>query len=141
MISHSFIHSSLEGVEMLSGLILFSYYSHSLFFTSLQHPIIFALHNSHTGGRIYDHCCEEVTTVEEVEICGRWKWICEVERRRRGHCTGLLEGSNRKDSFKDCLRELNLEFDITFLFFSYFSCDYSYLFRYARIGRMRVLNL
>ena len=48
---------------------------------------------------------------------GRWKWICEVKRRRRGHCTGLLEGSNRKDSFKDCLRELNSEFDISFLLF------------------------
>ena len=48
------------------------------------------------------------------EICGRWKWICEVERRRRGHCTGLLEGSNRKDLLRECLIELNLVFDISF---------------------------
>ena len=50
------------------------------------------------------------------EICGRWKWICEVERRRRGHCTSLLEGSNRKDSLRECLREWNLEFDILLIF-------------------------
>ena len=50
------------------------------------------------------------------ELCGRWKWICEVKRRRRGHCTGLLEGINRRDSLRECLIELNLEFDILFYF-------------------------
>ena len=54
------------------------------------------------------------------EICGRWKWICEVERRRRGHCTSLLEGSNRKDSLREFLIELNLVFDISFPSYSAF---------------------
>ena len=54
------------------------------------------------------------------EMCGRWKWICEVERRRRGHCTSLLEGSNRKDSLRECLIELNLEFHICFSFLAFF---------------------
>ena len=80
------------------------------------------------------------------EICGRWKWICEVERRRRGHCTGLLDGNNRKYSLRECLIELNLEFDSSFSFYYYSSYisvffDYSYLFRYAHMCRMIVLNL
>ena len=50
------------------------------------------------------------------EMSGVWKWICEVQRRRRGHCTGLLEGSNRKDSLRECLMEFNLEFEISFSF-------------------------
>ena len=45
-----------------------------------------------------------------MEMNGVWKWICEVERRRRGQCTGLLEGSNRKDLWRECLIVFNLEF-------------------------------
>ena len=37
-----------------------------------------------------------------------------MKRRRRGHCTSLLEGSNRKNSLRECLIELNLVFDISF---------------------------
>ena len=54
-----------------------------------------------------------------MEMNGRWKWICEVERRRRGHCTSLLEGINRNTLLRECLIELNLVFD-TLYFFSFF---------------------
>ena len=50
-----------------------------------------------------------------MKMNGVWKWICEVERRRRGHCIGLLEGHNSSDSLRECLIELNLVFDISFV--------------------------
>ena len=46
-----------------------------------------------------------------------------MERRRRGHCTSLLEGSNRMDLLRECLIELNLVFDISFAFYFYFDFD------------------
>ena len=38
-----------------------------------------------------------------------------MERRRRGHCTGLLRESNRKDLLRECLIEWNLKYIILFL--------------------------
>ena len=78
------------------------------------------------------------------EICGRWKWICEVERRRRGHCTSLLEGSNRMNLLRECLIELNLEFDISFPFYStsiYLSIQISTKFQNDIIEFMRLEEL
>ena len=47
-----------------------------------------------------------------LEINGVWKWICEVKRNKRGHCTGLRMENNRKDSLRECLLELNLVFEV-----------------------------
>ena len=58
-----------------------------------------------------------------MEMFGSWNWICEVERRRRGHCIGGLEESNRKSLLLAYLIELNLEFDL--LFPSYYSPSFS----------------
>ena len=41
-----------------------------------------------------------------------------MKRRRRGHCTSLLEGSNRNILLRECLIELNLVF--VEIFFSFF---------------------
>ena len=91
-----------------SLLLLFSL-THSLFFTLFQHPIIFTIHYSLIDGKILNHNGTVVTEVDGVN---------EGERRRRGHCTSLLEGSNRKDSLRECLIELNLEFDSSCYFIS-----------------------
>ena len=98
---------------MLSGLIPFFYYSYLLFYTLLQHTIIFTLHYSHTDGKIANHNFVPVTSVELVNVGDLWE------------CTSLLEGSNRKDLYMECLIELNLEFDIFLLFPSYSSSSFS----------------
>ena len=66
---------------MYSGLIPFSYYSRSLFFTSLQHPIIFTIHYLHTDGRVWNHNYDCMTRVEEVNIGDLWEM--EVDPRSR----------------------------------------------------------
>ena len=63
---------------------------------------------------------------------------------RRGHCTSLLEGSNRKDSLRECLIELNLEFDISFPYYSasiYLSIQVCTYFQYDSIEFMRLDEL
>ena len=60
-------------MAMLSGLIPFFYYSYLLFYTLLQHTIIFTLHYSHTDGKIANHNFVPVTSVElrgDGEVCG-----------------------------------------------------------------------
>ena len=128
---------------MYSGLIpfSFSYYSHSLFFTSLQHPIIFALHNSHTGGRIYDHCCEEVTTVEEVYEGDLWEMEVDLRSREKEKRTlhFFVRGKQQKGFIKGVPNRV--EFGVCYFFSFLFLFVYSYLFRYALGVRMIVLNL
>ena len=67
---------------MLSGFIPFSYYSHSLFFASLQHPIIFTLHYSHTDGTIYNHK-NRMTRVEEVKAGDVWEMEVDLRSREK----------------------------------------------------------
>ena len=89
---------------MYSGLIpfSFSYYSHSLFFTSLQHPIIFTLHYSHTDGRIWNHNGGYRTTVEEVNSGDLWEMEVDLRSREKEKRTlhFFVEGKQQKVFFK-----------------------------------------
>ena len=68
---------------MDSGLIPFSYYSHSLFFTSLQHPIIFTLQHSLTGGYIHNRNNNIVTSVEGVYEGDMWEMEVDLRSREK----------------------------------------------------------
>ena len=68
---------------MASSLIAFSYYSHLFFFTSLQHPIIFTLHYSHTDGLIYNHNNDYLTSVEEVNKGDLWEMEVDLRSREK----------------------------------------------------------
>ena len=68
---------------MFSSLIPFSYSSLSFFFTSLQHPIIFTIHYSHTDGRIYNHSNEEVTEVEGLNDGDLWEMEVDLRSREK----------------------------------------------------------
>ena len=105
MFSHSFIHSSLEGVEMCSSLLPFSYYSHSLFFPSLQHPIIFTLHYSHTDGGIYNlnnDYLNLLTEVEEVNEGDLWEMEVDLrsEEKEKRTLHFFVRGKQQKGFFK-----------------------------------------
>ena len=87
---------------MWSGLIPFSYYPHSLFFTSLQHPIIFTLHCLHTDGKIYNHNNDEVTIVEGVNEGDVWEREVDLRSREKEKRTlhFFVRGKQQKVFFK-----------------------------------------
>ena len=68
---------------MWSSLIPFSYDSHSLFFISLQPPILFTLHYSLIDGRIWNHNCDEMTEVEEVNVGDLWEMEVDLRSREK----------------------------------------------------------
>ena len=68
---------------MDSGLIPFSYYSHSLFFTSLHRPIIFTLHYSYTDGGIYNHYNIRMAEAEGVHSGDVWEMEVDLRSREK----------------------------------------------------------
>ena len=65
---------------MDSGLIPFSYDSHSLFFTLLQHPIIFTLHYSLIERYLRNHNYNKMTRgVEGVNVGDLWEMEVDLE--------------------------------------------------------------
>ena len=67
---------------MGSSLILFCYYSHSLFFTSLQHPIIFTIY-SLTDGGLWNESHENSGREEEVYVGDLWEMEVDLRSREK----------------------------------------------------------
>ena len=87
---------------MFSGFLPFSYNSHSLFFTLLQHPIIFTIHCSHTGGLIYNHSGITMTTLEIVNVGDLWEMEVDLRSREKEKRTlhFFVRGKQQKVFFK-----------------------------------------
>ena len=87
---------------MWSGLIPFSYYSHSLFFITLQPPILFTLHYSLIDGSIVNHNCNIVTQLDGVNIGDMWEMEVDLRSREKEKRTlhFFVRGKQQKGFFK-----------------------------------------
>ena len=87
---------------LFSGLIPFSYYSNSLFFTLLQYPIIFMIHYSHTDGDIRNHNHVQMPSVEEVNEGDLWEMEVDLRSREKEKRTlhWFVRGKQQKGFFK-----------------------------------------
>ena len=70
--------------------------------SSLQHPIIFTLHYSHTVGDIRNHNCDTMTTVEEVNEGDLWEMEVDLRSREKEKRTlyFFVRGKQQKGFFK-----------------------------------------
>ena len=106
---------------MYSGLIpfSFSYYSHSLFFTSLQHPIIFTLRYSLTDGVISNQNKLE-TRVEGVNVGDLWEMEVDLrsEEKQKRTLHFFVRGKQQKRFFNGVPDRV--EFGVCYDIFFYF---------------------